>query len=93
MAQNGPDIAEDFENLVNGGYLLLALVVGGIVVYILYEVYELGNSLCNIPILCNISPNCTNCSSTAPTPSLPQGPDTSATSEQNFTDIDPSLQD
>lgn len=40
-----PDVAEDFENLVNAGYLVLIIAGIGLVVYIGYEVYEIGSSI------------------------------------------------
>lgn len=44
--------SEDVDNLINGGYLLLFLVVGGVAVYIIYEVVEgassAGNAIANL---------------------------------------------
>jgi hypothetical protein len=45
MSNIGADATEDFSNLVNGGYLIVGIVVAGVLVYVIYEVYEGGVSL------------------------------------------------
>jgi hypothetical protein len=46
------NVEEYIENAENGGYLILILAGIGLVVYIAYEVYELGGSLCTA--MCNL---------------------------------------
>jgi hypothetical protein len=46
------NIGEDFSNAEKGGYLILIIAGIGLVVYIGYEVYELGGSVCSA--FCNL---------------------------------------
>ncbi len=39
------DVSEDFQNIVNSGYLLLIFAGLGLVVYIVYEANKLGESV------------------------------------------------
>lgn len=40
------NFGEDITNAENGGYLILIFAGIGLVVYVAYEIYELGGSLC-----------------------------------------------